>query len=90
MPRGILMIVNQQYMCKEGSIYKSVFHVAPSQIKDVTYARGDLNSDLVMAMHQTSVESIADMASLGDLHEGAILYNIMQRYLQDKIYVRVV
>ena len=40
-----------------------------------------------MVMHHTSVEGVDDMASLGDLHEAAILYNIQQRYSKDVIYV---
>jgi myosin X len=38
------------------------------------------------SMHQTSIDSCEDMAKLGDLHEGAILYNIRQRYEKDLIY----
>lgn len=38
-------------------------------------------------MHQTSVESVEDMATLVDLHEGSIMHNLFQRYQQDKIYV---
>lgn len=41
-------------------------------------------------MHPTSVDSVEDMAALGDLHEAAILYNIYQRYMSDKIYVRYI
>ena len=53
----------------------------------VSFPRASLTHDVVMPMHQTSIDSLEDMASLGDLHEGAILYNIYQRYQRDKIYV---
>lgn len=42
---------------------------------------------MVMPMHHTSAEGVEDMAVLGDLHEAAILYNIQQRYCNNKIYV---
>ncbi len=50
-------------------------------------SRAELTQDNVMSMHYTSVQGVEDMASLGDLHEAAILYNIKQRYSQDLIYV---
>ena len=46
-----------------------------------------MTPDMVMPMHQTSIDTVEDMSQLGDLHEAAILYNIQQRYTQDKIYV---
>ena len=49
--------------------------------------RASVTSDYVMPMHHTSVESVEDMADLGDLHEASILFNIQQRYLKDLIYV---
>ena len=52
-------------------------------------SRGELNEGNVMAMHQTSIDGVEDMASLGDLHEAAILYNIQKRYSSDLIYVRL-
>ena len=40
-------------------------------------------------MHGTSIDSVEDMASLGDLHEGAIMYNIKQRYTNDLMYTYI-
>ncbi|ETE69173.1 Myosin-X, partial [Ophiophagus hannah] len=37
-------------------------------------------------MPPTSTDDLEDMAALIDLHEGAIMYNLFQRYQQDKIY----
>ena len=50
--------------------------------------RASLSSDYLMPMHQTSIDTVEDMANLGDLHEASILFNIQQRYLKDFIYVR--
>jgi len=48
-----------------------------------------INPTCCSIMHRTSVESVQDMATLGDLHEGAILYNIKQRYLKNEIYTYI-
>lgn len=40
-------------------------------------------------MHPTSTNGLEDMAALIDLHEGAIMHNLFQRYQQNKIYVSV-
>jgi myosin X len=48
--------------------------------------RASLTSDYLMPMHQTSIDTVEDMANLGDLHEASILFNIQQRYLKDFIY----
>ena len=58
-----------------------------SSLQEATLSRSELTHDHVMMMHHTSVEGVDDMASLGDLHEAAILYNIQQRYSKDVIYV---
>ena len=56
-------------------------------MQSLTLARAKCTQDSVMAMHGTSIDSVEDMAILGDLHEAAILYNIYQRYSKDIIYV---
>ncbi|XP_032075239.1 unconventional myosin-X [Thamnophis elegans] len=40
-------------------------------------------------MQPTSNDGLEDMASLIDLHEGAIMYNLFQRYQQNKIYTYI-
>uniref|UniRef100_R7VVL9 Myosin-X n=1 Tax=Columba livia TaxID=8932 RepID=R7VVL9_COLLI len=51
-----------------------------------TYKQSTITHQKVTPMHQTSVESVEDMAALVDLHEGSIMHNLFQRYQQDKIY----
>ncbi|XP_048455251.1 unconventional myosin-X [Rhincodon typus] len=53
-----------------------------------SYELAELSEEIVVPMHQTSVDGVDDMSSLTDLHEAAILYNLFLRYKQDKIYVR--
>lgn len=52
-----------------------------------TYKQSTITHQKVTPMHQTSAESVEDMAALVDLHEGSIMHNLFQRYQQDKIYV---
>lgn len=40
-------------------------------------------------MQPTSTNGLEDMAALIDLHEGAIMHNLFQRYQLNKIYVSV-
>jgi len=49
----------------------------------------EITPQTVTLMHQSSVDGVEDMAVLGDLHEGAILLNIKQRYQQDLIYTYI-
>jgi myosin X len=54
-----------------------------------TLPRSSLSHDNCTNMHQSSIDSVQDMATLGDLHESAILYNIFQRYENDIIYTYI-
>lgn len=38
-------------------------------------------------MQPTGPDGLEDMAALMDLHEGAIMYNLFQRYQKNNIYV---
>nr|XP_056710127.1 unconventional myosin-X [Euleptes europaea] len=40
-------------------------------------------------MHPTCVDGLEDMSALIDLHEGAIMHNLFQRYQQNKIYTYI-
>uniref|UniRef100_A0A8C3RS06 Myosin X n=1 Tax=Chelydra serpentina TaxID=8475 RepID=A0A8C3RS06_CHESE len=70
------------HSCAEGVV---VFRTDYGQV--FTYKQSTITHQKVTAMHQTSVESVEDMAALVDLHEGSIMHNLFQRYQQNKIYV---
>ena len=40
-----------------------------------------------MPMHPMEEEGVDDMATLTELHGGAIMHNLYQRYKRDQIYV---
>lgn len=52
-----------------------------------TYKQSTITRQKVTTMHPTSTNGVEDMASLGDLHEGSIMYNLYKRYQEDSIYV---
>ncbi|XP_028593797.2 unconventional myosin-X isoform X2 [Podarcis muralis] len=54
-----------------------------------TYKQRSITRQKVTAMQPTSSEGLEDMAALIDLHEGAIMYNLFQRYQQNKIYTYI-
>ncbi|MED6287059.1 Unconventional myosin-X [Characodon lateralis] len=53
-----------------------------------TYKQNALTRQKVQPMHHSSVRGVEDMATLEDLHEGAIMHNLFQRYQQRQIYSR--
>lgn len=70
--------------CAEGII---VFRTDYGQV--YTYKQRSITHQKVTAMHPTSTNGLEDMAALIDLHEGAIMHNLFQRYQQNKIYTYI-
>uniref|UniRef100_A0A670ZTH5 Myosin X n=1 Tax=Pseudonaja textilis TaxID=8673 RepID=A0A670ZTH5_PSETE len=70
--------------CAEGVV---VFRTDYGQV--YTYKQRSLTHQKVTPMLPTSTDGLEDMAALIDLHEGAIMYNLFQRYQQDKIYTYI-
>uniref|UniRef100_A0A096M2U3 Myosin X n=1 Tax=Poecilia formosa TaxID=48698 RepID=A0A096M2U3_POEFO len=54
-----------------------------------TYKQNALTRQKVQPMHHSSVRGVEDMATLEDLHDGAIMHNLYQRYQQRQIYTYI-
>lgn len=52
-----------------------------------TYKQNALTRQKVQPMHHSSIKGVEDMATLEDLHDGAIMHNLRVRYQQRHIYV---
>ncbi|XP_077209462.1 unconventional myosin-X isoform X2 [Paroedura picta] len=70
--------------CSEGVV---VFRTDYGQV--YTYNQRSITHQKVTAMQPTSPDGLEDMAALGDLHEGAIMHNLFQRYQRNKIYTYI-
>ncbi|XP_063318219.1 unconventional myosin-X [Pelmatolapia mariae] len=54
-----------------------------------TYKQNTLTRQKVQPMHRSSIRGVEDMASLEDLHDGAIMHNLYLRYKQKYIYTYI-
>ncbi|KAJ8788003.1 hypothetical protein J1605_022659 [Eschrichtius robustus] len=52
-----------------------------------TYKQSTITHQKVMAMDPMDEEGVDDMATLTELHGGAIMHNLYQRYKRNQIYV---
>uniref|UniRef100_UPI003AAE8E0E unconventional myosin-X isoform X1 n=1 Tax=Centroberyx gerrardi TaxID=166262 RepID=UPI003AAE8E0E len=54
-----------------------------------TYKQNALTRQKVQPMHHSSIRGVEDMATLEDLHDGAIMHNLFLRYRQRNIYTYI-
>ncbi|XP_056246717.1 unconventional myosin-X isoform X1 [Seriola aureovittata] len=54
-----------------------------------TYKQNALTRQKVQPMHHSSIRGVEDMATLEDLHDGAIMHNLFLRYRQRHIYTYI-
>ncbi|XP_051985002.1 unconventional myosin-X [Xyrauchen texanus] len=54
-----------------------------------TYKQNAVSRQRVYPMHSSSITGVEDMATLQDLHDGAILHNLHLRYTQKSIYTYI-
>ncbi|XP_044074424.1 unconventional myosin-X isoform X1 [Siniperca chuatsi] len=53
------------------------------------YKQNALSRQKVQPMHHSSIRGVEDMATLEDLHDGAIMHNLFLRYQQRHIYTYI-
>ncbi|CAB1446574.1 unnamed protein product [Pleuronectes platessa] len=68
---------NKDFLCESGSLPEDEVY---------TYKQNALTRQKVQPMHHSSVTGVEDMATLQDLHDGAIMHNLLLRYQQRHIY----
>lgn len=62
-------------------------HISTVCLQVYTYKQNALTRQKVQPMHHSSIRGVEDMATLEDLHDGAIMHNLFLRYQQRHIYV---
>lgn len=70
--------------CAEGVV---VFRTDYGQV--FTYKQSTITHQKVTAMHPMNEEGVDDMAALAELHGGAIMHNLYQRYTRSQIYTYI-
>lgn len=70
--------------CAEGVV---VFQTDYGQV--FTYKQSTITHQKVMPMHAMDEEGVDDMATLTELHGGAIMHNLYQRYKRNQIYTYI-
>uniref|UniRef100_A0A452FTR8 Myosin X n=1 Tax=Capra hircus TaxID=9925 RepID=A0A452FTR8_CAPHI len=70
--------------CAEGVV---VFQTDYGQV--FTYKQSTITHQKVMPMHAMGEEGVDDMATLTELHGGAIMHNLYQRYKRNQIYTYI-
>ncbi|KAM5158485.1 unconventional myosin-X [Mantella aurantiaca] len=79
----------QHYPCYVQSCAGGVIVFKTYYNQVFTYKQSTITRQKVTTMHPTSINGVEDMASLGDLHEGSIMYNLYKRYQEDNIYTYI-
>ncbi|XP_054603001.2 unconventional myosin-X isoform X2 [Nothobranchius furzeri] len=54
-----------------------------------TYKQNALTRQKVQPMQHSSIRGVEDMSTLEDLHDGAIMHNLFQRYQQKRVYTYI-
>ncbi|XP_078282791.1 unconventional myosin-X [Rhinoraja longicauda] len=76
----------QHLPCLVSACAGGVINFATTYGQVYTYKLNTLTREKVAVMHASSVDGVEDMATLADLHEGAIMHNLHIRYKQDSVY----
>uniref|UniRef100_A0A4W3IDA8 Myosin X n=1 Tax=Callorhinchus milii TaxID=7868 RepID=A0A4W3IDA8_CALMI len=81
---------NDQYIPSTVSAYGGgVINFTTDYGQVFTYKQSALTREKVVTMHPSSIKGVEDMATLAELHEGAIMHNLHLRYKQDYIYTYI-